>query len=101
MARGEESIVREITTITRIGFRGGKVLDARRRSRDRIPRKSRSGGGAGSRAATSSAAGGTRSTVDRPSQVGLVASVGAIARARCSEPDKQCRVRKKENMGNR
>ena len=84
---------RKITTIARIGLWGGKVLDARRRSRDRMPRKSRSGGGAGSRAAMTTATGGTRPTVDRPSQVGSVASVGVTARAWYTGLDEQYRVR--------
>jgi hypothetical protein len=92
-AREEESSVRKVTTITRIGIRGGKVLYARRRNRDRMPRKSRSGGGAGSGVATTTAAGGTRPTVDRPSQVGSIASAGATARTRCTGSDKQYRVR--------
>jgi hypothetical protein len=92
-AREEESSVRKVTAITRIGSRGGKVLYARRRNRDRMPRKSRSDGGAGSKAAMTTATGGTRPTVDRPSQVGSVASVGVTARAWYTGLDEQYRVR--------
>jgi hypothetical protein len=71
----------------------GKESSARRRSRNLMTRESRSDGGTGRGAAATAVAGGTRLAVDRPSQVGSVASAGAIARARCTGPDKQYRVR--------